>query len=78
MSDPIKAKEHGSKGGKAPRFNFKTPLRPGERRVQITRCARCGGRHSLLAKPLINACGSWKLYATCRRTRQPILIRVKG
>ncbi len=77
-SNPMSSKKFGALGGAAPRLKTKRELKPGQLLVQITLCARCGGRHSLLAYPLINppADDPYKHFAMCRATRQPIWIQV--
>ena len=69
-------KECGSRGGTAIRRKIGggacgRALRPGEMLVQVAECPRCGGRHSILAKPLVGNDGF--LFAECRATWQPIL-----
>jgi hypothetical protein len=73
LAQPVPSAIAGRRGGRAPRLKLARTFLTGEVLIQVSACPRCGGRHSLVAKPLANAPAI--LYAECHPLKQPLLFR---
>lgn len=42
--------------------------------IEIINCARCGGTHKLMQRPLTNPTGRYNLWAPCPTNGEPIML----